>query len=112
MPPLINSSRKAWLSLPITMPVPGVPPPPRSPVMVPVKPSAWNAATADADEPAASVKSFAVPEFSVMAPVGEMLEEGEAAPVRPSIVVSKPPTVAVARSIKVVPATGAGAAPV
>ena len=62
--------------------------------------------------PAASVKSFAIPEFSVMAPVPETLEAGAAAPVRPSIVVSRLPTVAVARSMKVVPATGAGAAPV
>src|SRR5262245_10448172 len=98
----------------MTIPVPAVPPPARRPTTVPEKPSAWNAATAEADAPAARLKSLVTPEFKVIAPALDTVEagDGETLPVIPSMVVSRLPTVAVARSTKVVPATGAGAAPV
>ena len=82
-PPATDWSMNVELSLPTTWPVPAVPPPVRSAVAVPVKPSAANAVEFEL----VTVRSEAVPECSVIAPP-DMLD-GMAAPVIESIFVSR-----------------------
>ena len=73
------------MSLPITWPVPIVPPPPRVAVTVPVKPSAANAAVLLL----VTDRSEVVPECSVIEP--PVIADGIAVPVIASILASKVP---------------------
>src|SRR6202022_752827 len=81
---------KVWRSLPMTTPVPAVPPPVRAAVMVVEKPSA-----AHAGDELETERSAAVPVCSVIAPLAAMVG---ATPVIVPIFPSKVPTVSVTLS--------------